>query len=103
MIYVRWKKDEPRRVRTFPPLSAGHPSVGDPCPHCERPVGKEEPTLLVAVGPVDADEFLRHDEGRWYNAGAVLLHETCADQLDDPSLERLVAELMVTSRDLDDE
>lgn len=83
-------------VRTFPPLPAEHLSATHPCPACDEPCGTSLPVVLVAVGPLDQDARADHDAGRWYSAG-VLLHEPCADRLDDDELEQLVGELIVIS------
>ena len=95
MIYIRWKRGEPRRGRTFPALTPDHPSYQHPCPECGGMLGAAERVVLIAVGPVGDDGRDRHDAGRWYSAGGVLAHETCVDHLDEPALDRLAAELVV--------
>lgn len=95
MIYVRWKRGEPRRRRTFPPLSAGHPSAGNLCPGCDQLIGTRLPAVLVAVGPADDGDREDHDAGRWYSAGAALFHEPCADIHGEAGLDRVVSELAI--------
>jgi hypothetical protein len=95
MIFVRWKDGEPRRGRVFEPLAADHPAVGIPCPPCDEPIGTTRPVQLVAVGPVFEGDRQAHLAGRWYSAGAALLHEDCADRLTDSALELLISELAI--------
>lgn len=95
MIYVRWRNGEFRRGRGYPPLAPTHPSVEHPCPACGNPVGTTTPVQLVIVGPTDAEDRERHYEGRWYTAGAVVVHQSCADAIDDDELDRLVDYLVV--------
>lgn len=96
MIYVRWRAGEPRRVSTFPPLSADHPSVATACVVCSTTLGTDAPVTLVAVGPLDDEARERHDAGRWFNAGAAAVHEDCVAQLTEVDLGMLVAELTVS-------
>lgn len=84
MIYVHWQRDESRLGRVFEPFNpvwAGH-AVHEVCPECLEQMGIERRTRLVIIGPTDEKDRLKHEAGRWYSAGAVLLHEDCAAQCD---------------------
>lgn len=98
MIYVRWKRDESRRGRVFPPPQPDHFLYDQPCFRCNNllsvPVNRAPEIQLIAVGPVDEDEQIRHNEGRWYNAGAVALHHACASGMTDEDLDQLCSELV---------
>lgn len=98
MIYVRWAAGEPRRGRVFEPLTLQHPEVQSPCVECGQELGTVDRVQLVAVGPTDTDDQMTHDRGGWYSAGAVLLHETCAERVTDDDLEALVSELRIATQ-----
>jgi hypothetical protein len=107
MIYVRWKAGESRRGRVFNPVVAGDPLAAMPCPApgCGLPLRMPWPVavVLVAVGPVDdGDDRVSHDEGRWHNAGAAVLHQPCADQLTDSELDVLAEQLIVADGAMDE-
>lgn len=93
MIYVRWRRDQSRRCRVFPPLAPDHPHAHVPCPSCGTAVGSVVPVQLIAVGPTDDEDRVRHEELRWYNAGAVVAHKGCVDALSESDVERLVSGL----------
>lgn len=96
MIFVRWKRGESRRGRVFPGPVDGDPLFNDRCVQCGDYLGGNGDIQLIAVGPVSEDERGRHDEGRWYNAGAVALHRVDVDGLSDAELDALCAELVVS-------
>jgi hypothetical protein len=61
------------------PKAADHPTVGAPCPACQRPLDAGDYTTCVALGPGDdAEQRAKAREGRWYTAVAVELHWACA-------------------------
>jgi hypothetical protein len=62
----------------FAALEADHPCIGQLCPVCQKPLQIGEVPALVAIGPGDVQERRRAQEGREYNATAVLTHEACA-------------------------
>lgn len=95
MIYVRWQKGYKRRGREFTQHSPDIDKLE--CPHCGYSIGSDRgPYTLVAVGPVDDDEQERYEAGKWFNAGAVTIHSACLARLDNPALEQLVSELIVS-------
>lgn len=62
----------------FGPLAADHPSIGEICPGCRRPLKAGDVPALVTIGPgEDSDARERAREGRAYNAVAVIAHEEC--------------------------
>ena len=95
MLFVPWKNGEPRRGHVRGPLAADHPAIHIPCPACGEPAGTVRRGQLVVVGPVGEADKKAHNEGRWYLAGAALLHEDCADRLTDSGLELLISELEI--------
>lgn len=56
--------------RRYPPLPAGHPSVGEPCRVCRRPIEAGDETTLV---PIESPP----DGGRGHAVEAVLCHWVC--------------------------
>lgn len=76
-VYVRWKKDEPRIVRTLPHLPTGNPCSREPCLLCEQDLGNTLPVVLFALGPEDEQDRGKHAAGRWYSARALVLHAEC--------------------------
>ena len=65
--------------RRFGPKAADHPSVGKPCPACQKPLAAGAFTTLVPLGPGDSEEAReRARAGRPYNAVAVEIHWSCA-------------------------
>lgn len=104
MFYVRWAKGQSRRCRVFDPLAGGHPAFGLYCLYCTYQLGgpfvlahgAPGKVQLIAVGPVDPDEAeqAEFDRGVTIRAGAVLLHERCANQMDDEQLAAFVATLV---------
>ena len=103
MIYVRWRKGESRRGAVFPSPQPDHFLYDQRCPRCNNflsvPMLRTPEVQLIAVGPVDLDEAARYAEGRWFNAGAVALHEACATGMSDEDLDLLCSELEVTGQD----
>jgi hypothetical protein len=91
MFHVRWRRGESRRGREFTQIDPAIRKMR--CPECMRPLSS--PYTIVAVGPVDADEIDRYEAGRWFNAGATLLHTSCLDPLDDLELDQLCREMRV--------
>lgn len=94
VIFVRWQRDEPRLGRVFEPfdpVEAGE-AIHEVCPECLDQMGIERRTRLLIIGPTDEDDRLKHEAGRWYSAGAVLLHEDCAATC---AAELLAAQMMV--------
>lgn len=67
-------------MRKYGPKTADHPSIGKPCPACDKPFVAGDYTTLVALGPGDDPEAQQAArEGRAYNAVAVEIHYTCSD------------------------
>lgn len=65
--------------RRFGPKGNTHPSVGKPCPACQKPFAAGDYTTIVVLGPGDDPEAReRRDDGRAYNAVAVEVHFDCA-------------------------
>lgn len=93
---IRWKSSESRRARVFDPLGADHPAAAATCVFCDQQIGTTTPVQIVVVGPDlrDDENRERHEAGRWYSALGVLVHEPCADALDDTQLERVIGELV---------
>ncbi len=64
--------------KPFGPKLADHPSVGRPCPACQRPFAPGDYTTLVPIGPgEDAEARARKRDGCAYNAVAVEAHYAC--------------------------
>ena len=62
----------------FGPLSADHPSVGEICPGCKKPLEAGDVPALVTIGPGDDQEAReRARAGRVYNAVAIVAHAAC--------------------------
>lgn len=61
----------------FPPLKADHPAFGADCWLCSEPLGNEAPVQLLVLGPENEQDRLKHAEGGWYSAAAILLHGAC--------------------------
>jgi hypothetical protein len=78
-VYVRWKKDEPRVITTLPHLPMGNPASWDLCALCDGGLGNTLPVVLFALGPDDERNRVRHAEGRWYSARALVLHAECVE------------------------
>lgn len=93
VTYVRWKAGESRRGRVFPPLAAAHPASNAFCVIGGGMLGTIEPVQLLIVGPSDEVDEELHKAGRWYSAGAVVVHERCLVRLDDNAVESLVKSL----------
>jgi len=78
VMYVRWQKDEPRESRVWAPLEIGHPAFDAECFLCGEDLGGTGKRVQsVVLGPEDEHTRLRHREGRWYAAAAILLHAEC--------------------------
>ncbi len=90
--YVKWRRDSPRRGRVFAALDPNHPAVDTICVICDQKIGVEK-TQLVAVGPDDDEERAEHDEGSWYTAGAMIVHERCLRVTSDDDVEVFVSSL----------
>lgn len=90
--FVRWKADEPRAGRVFPPLTADHPGAALPCLVCNQPLGDGRQVQLFAVGPYDDETRAKHAEGRWYTAEAALFHIGCAEAVSAAFLDWLTVE-----------
>jgi hypothetical protein len=100
MIYVRWKKDESRRGRVFEPVGDERPDIAAmECVICFENIGTKRGYQLLVVGPTDDEDRKKHDEGRWYSAGATLTHEDCLRGMGDAGLNFLANELRVVSPD----
>lgn len=61
----------------FGPLREDHPSVGERCPLCGRPLLAGDRPCLVALGPADEEERAKAAAGRAHNAEALVAHESC--------------------------
>lgn len=85
--YVRWRRGESRRGRVFAALDARHPAANTFCLICNHWIGNVEKTQLVAVGPDDAEDRVYHDEGSWYTARALIVHERCLRAVSDEEVE----------------
>jgi hypothetical protein len=68
----------------FAALQADHPSIGQLCPICHKPMQIGDVPALIATGPGDAEERQRADEDRSHNAAALLAHEACAHRRPTP-------------------
>lgn len=99
---VRWQKDESRRCRVFVPLTPDHPAYTLKCLYCDYELGggfagsvTPEPVQIIAVDLIEPDDEERAKlaRGSWCTVGGALLHERCANQMDDEQLETFVAEL----------
>lgn len=65
-------------VRAFGPKPADAPSIGKPCPACQRPFVAGDFTALVPLGPgEDEENRAKAAEGRPYTAVAVEVHYAC--------------------------
>jgi hypothetical protein len=99
VTYVRWRAGESRRGRVFPSLEDAHPASRAFCVIGGGMLGTAEPVQLVIVGPSDEVDREQHAEGRWYSAGAVVVHKRCLDELDDNEVEGLVKGLYIYIED----
>lgn len=79
IVPVRWRKDEPRAQRAYPPLPADHPHTTFGCPGCAYALGNKAPLQLYVLGPDpdDAEEMKLYHEGRWHTAMAMIVHRDC--------------------------
>ena len=59
--------------RRYPPLPAGHPSIGEPCGVCRRLIEAGDETTLV---PVERPP----DDGRVHTVEAALCHWVCVTE-----------------------
>ena len=70
-----------RKRKGFGPKSADHPSIGKPCPACNKAFEEGDHTVLVPLGPgKDEESRQRRDEDRGYNAVALEIHWECAEK-----------------------
>lgn len=101
MIYVRWKKGESRRGREF---TGKDPAINRmACTSCLWPIGDDPGSYtLVAVGPLSPEDEALYEAGKWFNAGATLLHTSCLDRLNDLELDQLCRELVVVPEPRED-
>lgn len=77
---MRHRTGEERRTppARFAPLSFEHPLVGEPCGECGEPLRSGQRPALMAVGPDDLNSASKADQGGWYRALALPMHESCA-------------------------
>jgi len=61
----------------FPALSESHSAYDADCWLCGKPLGNGSQVQLLAIGPEDEADRIKHHEGRWYSALAILLHAAC--------------------------
>ena len=96
MTFVRWRMQESRRLRAFPPRSPDHPATNAQCLICNHRIGSDVGMQLLAVGPdpEDAEDVAKALAGRWFTACALIVHEPCLAGLDDTQVETLVGELV---------
>ena len=65
-------------MKTFGPKLKEHPSIGKPCPACNKPFIEGDYTALINLGPGnDPDEQRKAREGKPYNAVAAEVHFSC--------------------------
>ena len=63
----------------FGPKIAGHPSIGKPCPACNKKFKEGDYTTLVVLGPGNSKAQQKKAlKGQAYNAVALEVHWTCA-------------------------
>jgi hypothetical protein len=73
-----------RYTRKIGPKLAGHPSIGQPCPACEKPFAEGCYTSMVTIGPGDDTHQRRLARlGRYYRAVVIEAHWGCVTGLDD--------------------
>lgn len=77
--FIRHRMGHERRTERlrFNPLPADHPLVGHSCWVCEQPLQEGQRPCLFAVGPHAVDDAQKADRGYWYNALALVGHESC--------------------------
>lgn len=77
--FLRYRMGDPRRTEPskFNELYEGHPLVGEPCCVCDQPLLAGQRPTLFAVGPSTLEDAAKADSGRWYNALALIGHESC--------------------------
>lgn len=64
--------------RSFPPMMADHPMAQERCPACGD-VFEGQASVLLVLGPGSDPEALeKMQQGRWFNAAAVAVHEACS-------------------------
>lgn len=67
-------------MRRFGPKTKDHPSCGEICFVCKKPMLEGEYTTLVPLGPgEDEDSRQRAAEGRAYNTVAIEVHWECSE------------------------
>ncbi len=72
--------------RKFGPKPEGHPSIGNDCVACNKPLKEGDFTTLISLGPGDdPDEQAKAKQGRPYNAVAVEIHWDCAGIKEGPT------------------
>lgn len=62
-------------------------------------LGSDEPAQLLIVGPSDEVDQEIHAAGRYYTAGALVVHERCLAELDDIAVEKRINELYMYIKD----
>jgi hypothetical protein len=63
----------------FGPKVFNHPSIGKPCPACNKKFKEGDYTTLVVLGPGNSKERQKKArEGRAYDAVAMEVHWACA-------------------------
>mgnify|MGYP001616335624 CR=1 FL=1 len=77
--YLRWKPGEDRFSRPFMPLVGSHPLLrGEQrCAQCAEPFQVGDVVRAMAVGPDSLSAVRRHEQGGWYSAYAVIMHQAC--------------------------
>ena len=64
-------------MRKFPPLTEGHPAIGEICHLCKHPIKIGDATTLISTKPASPDDEAKMLAGRAYTAEAALVHWAC--------------------------
>jgi len=76
------KNKRKAHMRKLGPKPKDHPSVGDKCPACQKPLRGGDFTTLVNLGPGDNKEARAlRDQGRAYNSIACEIHWECSAKI----------------------
>jgi hypothetical protein len=96
LTFVRWQKGQSRRGHVFAERVPSHPAATLACPYCGRELGTMAiQAIVVGMIDPDADKLAKFEAGGVVSAGAVLLHERCANRMDDRQLEVFVRDVPV--------
>lgn len=90
VTYVRWRSDQTRRARVFPPLDIRHPAWSVKCLICDQRLGNGMPVQSLVIQEVTP----AMDPERWISAEAVVVHEACLSAMNDSDVDSMIDALV---------